>query len=66
MCIRDGSDSAGTSWLDVGQRDWSDTLLEAGHMSRAQMPRLVEGTEAGGQLRAELVSKWGLDSHVII
>jgi xylulokinase len=64
--VADMSDSAGTSWLDVGQRDWSDTLLEAGHMSRAQMPRLVEGTEAGGQLRAELVSKWGLDGHVII
>lgn len=62
----DMSDSAGTSWLDVGSRDWSEFLLEAGHMTREQMPRLVEGTQAGGQLSAALVSKWGLSGHVTV
>ncbi|MCP4820240.1 MAG: xylulokinase, partial [Shimia sp.] len=30
----DMSDSAGTSWLDVGARDWSDELLAASGMRR--------------------------------
>ena len=37
----DMSDAAGTLWLDVGARAWSDALLEAGGMRRAQMPALV-------------------------
>ena len=49
----DYSDSAGSGWLDVVQRSWSPTLLEAGHMRPAQMPRLVESTQAGGVVRPE-------------
>ena len=41
--VSDMSDAAGTSWLDVGKRDWSPDLLAAGHMRPDQMPRLVEG-----------------------
>jgi len=33
-CVADMSDSAGTSWLDVGKRDWSDRLLDVSHMRR--------------------------------
>lgn len=65
-CVADMSDSAGTSWLNVGRRDWSDLLLEAGQMRREQMPRLVEGSEAAGQLRAELVREWGLSGPVVV
>ncbi len=54
------SDAAGTSWLDTGKRDWSDELLSACHLSRAQMPRLVEGSEVSGQLRPALAEKLGL------
>ncbi|SMX33331.1 xylulokinase [Actibacterium lipolyticum] len=64
--VADMSDSAGTSWLDVGNRDWSDKLLEVGHMRRDQMPRLVEGAQAAGDLRAELVQKWGLSGRVTV
>jgi xylulokinase len=35
----DMSDAAGTSWLDTGARDWSDTLLAKCHLTRAHMPR---------------------------
>ena len=42
--VADMSDSAGTSWLDVGARAWSDHLLAAGGMRADQMPRLVEGS----------------------
>ena len=64
--VADMSDSAGTSWLDVGQRDWSDELLSAGHMRADQMPRLVEGSEKAGELRADLAEKWGLSGPVIV
>lgn len=64
--VADMSDSAGTSWLDVGARDWSETLLAAGHMRRDQMPALVEGCEKAGELRADLAAKWGLQSGVVV
>src|SRR5690606_16012921 len=50
--ISEMSDSAGTSWLDVGKRDWNDDLLAATGLVRGQMPALVEGTERAGALRA--------------
>lgn len=64
--VADMSDSAGTSWLDVGKRDWSDTLLGAGGMRADQLPRLVEGSEVAGELRPDLVAKWGLTGPVMI
>lgn len=64
--VADMSDSAGTAWLDVGQRDWSDRLLAAGHMRREQMPELVEGAAPAGHLRGELARRWGLDESVTI
>lgn len=63
--VADMSDSAGTSWFDTGARDWSDTLLAAGGMTRDQMPRLVEGCERAGTLRAELASDWGVGSVAV-
>jgi xylulokinase len=51
--VSDPSDAAGTLWLDVAKRDWSDTLLAACDMNRSQMPRLCEGSESSGTLRAE-------------
>lgn len=50
----DMSDSAGTLWLDVAGRRWSDTLLAACGLTQAQMPRLVEGTDVAGVLRADI------------
>ncbi|MGN7870879.1 xylulokinase [Paracoccus sp. 22332] len=64
--VTDMSDAAGTSWLDTGARDWSDALLAAGRMRRDQMPRLVEGSDAAGQLRADLARSWGLPHLVIV
>jgi len=59
--IEDMSDASGTLWLDVGRRDWSDAALEATGLSRANMPRLVEGTAAAGALKPELALRWGMD-----
>ena len=44
--IEDMSDAAGTLWLDVARRDWSDEGLAATGLSRDAMPRLVEGSAA--------------------
>ena len=60
------SDAAGTAWFDTGARDWSDDLLTATGLSRAQMPRLVEGSAASGTLRAALAGRWGLPSNVVV
>lgn len=64
--VADMSDSAGTSWLDTGARDWSARLLSAGHMRADQMPRLVEGSAPAGQLRREVAEAWGLAQPVIV
>lgn len=64
--VGDKSDSAGTSWLDVEQRTWSEKLLQVSHMRPDQMPRLVEGSEVAGELRGELAKKWGITGQVSI
>ncbi len=56
----DLSDSAGTLWLDVARRDWSDTMLEACGLNASHMPILYDGTEATGVLRAEAAEAWGI------
>ena len=62
--VSDMSDSAGTSWMDVGARAWSDELLAKAGMRADQMPRLVEGSEVSGTLRPELASRWGMTGTV--
>lgn len=64
--ISEMSDSAGTSWLDVGKRAWSSELLAATSLDEKQMPSLVEGTAKAGALRAELASKWGVQAGIPI
>lgn len=56
----DMSDAAGTMWLDVGKRAWSDKLLAACGLTRDQMPVLFEGNEVTGQITAELSERWSL------
>ena len=64
--VAEMSDAAGTSWLDTGKRDWSDDCLAATGLTRAHMPRLVEGSEVSGTLRDALSSRWGLPKGVVI
>lgn len=56
----DLSDSAGTLWLDVAARDWSEAMLAATGLTRAHMPRLHEGSAITGTLRAELAASWDM------
>ncbi|MFG6468445.1 xylulokinase [Roseateles sp. BYS87W] len=64
--VSDPSDAAGTLWLDVARRDWSDALLAACGLSRAHMPRLVEASEPSGVLKPELAAAWGLGPDVVV
>ena len=64
--VSEMSDAAGTLWLDVAARDWSDDLLAACGLNRNMMPRLVEGSEASSVLRADIAAQWGLSEGVII
>lgn len=64
--ISDMSDSAGTAWMDVGARAWSETLLDLSSMRRDQMPDLMEGTSVAGILRSDLAADLGLPEGVTI
>ncbi len=64
--IEEMSDAAGTLWLDVARRDWSDELLALTGLTRAHMPRLVEGTAPAGTLKPELARRWGMGNAVVV
>ena len=63
--VSDMSDAAGTGWLDVGRREWSDAMLAATDLSRARMPRLVEGSSPSGVLTADAASELGIPRVVV-
>ncbi|MEE9321524.1 MAG: xylulokinase [Granulosicoccus sp.] len=62
----DMSDAAGTGWLDVEKRDWSDELLNACQLNQQHMPTLVEGTAISGKLRTKLAIRWGMSASVVV
>ena len=45
---------------------WSESLLDATGLTESQMPSLIEGTEQGGTLKADLAAKWGMGSGVVV
>jgi xylulokinase len=62
----DVSDAAGTLWLDVARRDWSDALLGACGLGREHMPTLLEGPEPSGRLRAVVAARWGCERVPVV
>ena len=64
--ISDYSDAAGTSWLDVGRRDWSDRLLAKTGLGRANMPGVVDGHDVSAKLRAAIADRWGLSDACVV
>lgn len=63
--VSDLSDASGTGWLDVGKRDWSEALLAASDLTRAQMPSLVEGNAPSGELTARIAEQLHLPRVVV-
>ncbi len=64
--VSDLSDASGTLWLDVRRRDWSDELLALTGLTRAHMPRLVEGSEASGRLTTDVARALGLRPGTVV
>jgi xylulokinase len=64
--VEDMSDAAGTLWLDVGQRCWSETILEATGLDLHHMPRLVEGSDVSALLSSDLARRWGMAPGVVV
>lgn len=64
--VSEMSDAAGTLWLDVQKRDWSDALLAATGLTRSHMPDLVEGSAVSGHLKDDLKSRWSMSADVVI
>ncbi len=60
------SDAAGTLWLDVGARQWSEAMLDATHLPLSAMPALFEGSDATGVLLPDLAQRWGMGDRVVI
>ncbi len=66
VCATDMSDAAGTMWLDMAKRDWSDALLNACGLTRQHMPTLFEGHQLTGPLRADIAASWGIQAAEIV
>lgn len=64
--VEDMSDAAGTLWLDVGQRRWSELLLKTTGLDLHHMPRLVEGSEVSAHLAPEFTRRWGMANDVVV
>ncbi len=62
----DLSDAAGTSWLDVEKRCWSEAMLKATGLTRQHMPTLYEGSEITGHLLPELAKRWGMGKVAVV
>lgn len=57
----DMSDAAGTLWLDIAKRRWSQEMLAACGLTEQQMPTLFEGYEKTATLSVELAKAWDMD-----
>lgn len=64
--ISDMSDAAGTLWMDVANRCWSDELLAACGLRVDQMPALVEGSAASATLLPDLAVRWGMHQSPMV
>ncbi len=62
----DMSDAAGTLWMDVAQRDWSDEMLQACGLSRDNMPALFEGSEITGTLLPSVAQAWNMPAVPVV
>lgn len=62
----DLSDASGTSWLDVGNRRWSNEMLAATELTQAQMPELFEGSEVTATISKEIATLWEIPETTVV
>ncbi|QRV25211.1 xylulokinase [Marinomonas foliarum] len=56
----DVSDASGTLWLNMEQRAWSETMLQATGLNEKQMPKVYEGSEITGTIDELLAKRWSM------
>jgi xylulokinase len=54
------SDASGTSMFDVGQRQWSDEMLQALEVPREWLPEVTESPEVSARISAGAAAETGL------
>lgn len=62
----DMSDAAGTMWMDVAKRDWSDEMLQACGLTRDNMPALFEGCDITGTLLPSVAQAWNMPAVPVV
>lgn len=65
-CASEMSDAAGTLWLDVAERRWSNELLAATDLAASAMPALFEGSSATGTMRRDVAEAWGVPPSAVV
>ena len=60
----DASDAAGTLLLDLRRRDWSREILEALDLPTEWLPKVCEGPDVTGYLRADVAAEVGLPAGI--
>ncbi len=64
--VSEMSDASGTLWLDVEKRAWSAELLALCKLGEQHMPRLIEGSQASGTLRADVADQLNLNQTTVV
>lgn len=62
----DMSDAAGSSWLNVGERSWSNELIKTSGIERSNLPQLFEGCDIVGPLQSAVADQYGLSNDTQI
>lgn len=62
----DVSDAAGTLWLDVRQRRWSERLVAASRLTMAQLPPVLESGYPAGSVMPEVAARFGLRPGTVV
>ena len=62
----DMSDAAGTLWMDVAARRWSNAMLAACGLGATNMPELFEGSAPTGTLLPEVADEWGVPKEAVV
>lgn len=62
----DFSDASGTSWLDVGKRQWSNALLTATGLTPEFMPALYEGSAITGAILPAVADVFGIPKNAAV
>jgi len=62
----DMSDAAGTAWLNIQERCWSDEMLAATHLTQTNMPTLFEGSDITGTVTKMIAESWGIPANTVV